>query len=112
MSPRAAWRLARLGFSRVYDYEAGKMDWLSYGLPDEGSALLADDILDRSVPTCDLDVGLSKARRRAAEDGGGFCVAGHRRRRGDGDPLGGCAGGPRGAAGRGGNGLRGQHRPP
>lgn len=75
MSPRAAWRLGRLGFSRVYEYEAGKMDWLSYGLPHEGSALLAGDVLDRSVPTCELDAPLTETRRRAEEHGQGCCVA-------------------------------------
>lgn len=75
MSPRAAWRLERLGFPRVYDYEAGKMDWLSYGLPHEGSALLAGDFVDRSIATCDLDAPLAEAKRRVAEAGAGLCIA-------------------------------------
>ena len=33
MSPRAAWRLERLGFAPVYDYAAGKVDWMAAGLP-------------------------------------------------------------------------------
>jgi len=37
MSPRAAARLAELGFTQVYDYVAGKADWGSYGLPLEGA---------------------------------------------------------------------------
>src|SRR5438128_1173912 len=36
MSPRAAARLASLGFTKVYDYVAGKADWGSAGLPLEG----------------------------------------------------------------------------
>lgn len=32
MSPRAAWRLERMGFE-VYDYVSGKADWLAAGLP-------------------------------------------------------------------------------
>jgi rhodanese-related sulfurtransferase len=32
MSPRAAWRLERLGFD-VSDYAAGKVDWIAAGLP-------------------------------------------------------------------------------
>ena len=36
MSPRAAWRLEALGFSRAYDYMAGKKDWLAAGLPTDG----------------------------------------------------------------------------
>ena len=33
MSPRAAWRLERLGFTHVYDYVVGKVDWMAAGLP-------------------------------------------------------------------------------
>jgi CBS domain-containing protein len=36
LSPRAACRLARLGFTEVYDYEPGKVDWLAHNLPVEG----------------------------------------------------------------------------
>jgi hypothetical protein len=36
MSPRAAARLASVGFEQVYDYVAGKADWASFGLPIEG----------------------------------------------------------------------------
>ncbi len=75
MSPRAAWRLERLGFGPVYEYEAGKMDWLSWALPHEGSALLAGDVLDRSVATCDLDASIAEAAERAHDGGDGFCVA-------------------------------------
>jgi rhodanese-related sulfurtransferase len=34
-SPKAAERLERLGYSDVYDYEAGKMDWKDAGQPIE-----------------------------------------------------------------------------
>ena len=37
MSPRAAWRLESIGFTRVYDYVAGKADWGSFGLPLQGT---------------------------------------------------------------------------
>jgi CBS domain-containing protein len=37
MSPRAACRLATLGFERVHDYVVGKVDWLARGLPREGT---------------------------------------------------------------------------
>ena len=40
MSPRAACRLERLGFTDVYDYVPGKVDWLAHNLPTEGT--LAD----------------------------------------------------------------------
>lgn len=34
-SPRAAERMEKLGYERVYDYVAGKMDWKEAGLPIE-----------------------------------------------------------------------------
>lgn len=34
-SPRAAERMDRLGFTKVFDYEAGKDDWRAAGLPIE-----------------------------------------------------------------------------
>ncbi|MBK0400138.1 rhodanese-like domain-containing protein [Limibaculum sp. M0105] len=34
-SPRAAERMEKLGFKRVFDYEAGKDDWRKAGLPIE-----------------------------------------------------------------------------
>jgi rhodanese-related sulfurtransferase len=34
-SRRAAARLEALGYTRVYDYEGGKMDWKQAGLPTE-----------------------------------------------------------------------------
>src|SRR5680860_1446480 len=56
MSPRAAWRLERLGFSSVYDYVAGKLDWMAAGLPtvraDATSERRALDVADREPPTC------------------------------------------------------------
>jgi len=54
MSPRAAWRLERLGFE-VYDYAAGKVDWLAAGLPTvtgRSRARRALDGADRPPPTC------------------------------------------------------------
>src|SRR5438046_1961615 len=38
MSPRAAWRLEAAGFGPVYDYAAGKADWLAADLPVAGTA--------------------------------------------------------------------------
>lgn len=57
MSPRAAWRLESLGFTTVYDYAAGKADWLANGLPSEGTAATeqrAGALATRDVPTCHL----------------------------------------------------------
>jgi rhodanese-related sulfurtransferase/CBS domain-containing protein len=35
LSPRAACQLETLGFTRVYDYTPGKIDWLAHNLPVE-----------------------------------------------------------------------------
>ena len=54
MSPRAAWRLERLGYT-VYDYTAGKVDWLAAGLDTvraEPPPPRAIDAIVRDVRTC------------------------------------------------------------
>jgi CBS domain-containing protein len=71
MSPRAAWRLESFGFIQVFDYAAGKLDWLAAGLPTEGTNAegpRAGDVARRDVPTCHLDerVGDVAARVSAA----------------------------------------------
>ncbi|MGH9138400.1 MAG: CBS domain-containing protein [Acidimicrobiales bacterium] len=60
MSPRAAWRLERLGFT-VYDYATGKVDWLAAGLPTVRagrSPRRALDAADRDPPICSPDAVL------------------------------------------------------
>lgn len=57
MSPRAACRLESLGFTEVYDYSAGKADWLAAGLPREGALggkPTVGDLAHGGVPTCAL----------------------------------------------------------
>src|SRR6266487_1339393 len=44
MSPRAACRLEGLGFTHVYDYAPGKVDWLAHNLPTAGTRLRTDVI--------------------------------------------------------------------
>ncbi len=51
MSPRSAWRLEGAGFGAVYDYAAGKSDWLAADLPFEGTAQLAGEFTRRQVAT-------------------------------------------------------------
>jgi CBS-domain-containing membrane protein len=58
MSPRAAWRLEALGYGPVFDYAAGKADWLAAGLPTVTGGdrpLRAAEVMDRSVATCGPD---------------------------------------------------------
>jgi CBS domain-containing protein len=51
MSPRAAWRLEAAGFGPVYDYAAGKTDWITADLPFQGTAELAGLFTRRGVAT-------------------------------------------------------------
>jgi len=65
-----------MGFE-VYDYEAGKADWGSAGLPLEGadpSSRRAGAFARRDVPTCVLGDRLRDVRERAAELGTCFVV--------------------------------------
>jgi CBS domain-containing protein len=67
MSPRAAWRLESLGFGDVYDYVAGKLDWMAAGLPIEGANAQhprAGDVARKDVPTAQLDERLGDVRER------------------------------------------------
>ncbi|MPY93997.1 MAG: hypothetical protein GEV08_13315 [Acidimicrobiia bacterium] len=57
MSPRAAWRLERLGFD-VYEYGAGKVDWLAAGLSTvraEPGPRRELDAVDREPAVCSPD---------------------------------------------------------
>ena len=70
MSPRAACRLATLGFSRVYDYAAGKVDWLAHGLPGEGTHAdrpTAGSLARHDVATRALEISAGEALGAIAE---------------------------------------------
>jgi Mg/Co/Ni transporter MgtE len=61
----------------VYDYVAGKLDWLAAGLPIEGSNAdlpRAADVSQREAPTCRLDEPMSSVRERAGAAGWDACV--------------------------------------
>ncbi len=67
MSPRAAWQLERLGFTEVYDYVAGKVDWLAAGLPSEGpdaQEARAGAFVEDDAPTCGVDDVVADIRSR------------------------------------------------
>ena len=77
MSPRAAWRLESLGFAKVYDYVAGKADWMASGLQVEGSKAAlprAGDVVRRDVPTCSLAEPLTEVRERVRAAGSDTCI--------------------------------------
>jgi len=72
MSPRAAWRLESLGFGEVYDYVAGKLDWMAAGLPTEGTNAMrprAGEVARKDVPTCGLKEMLGSVRERVRRQG-------------------------------------------
>ena len=72
MSSRAAWRLESLGFSQVYRYAAGKLDWFAFGLPMEGEFAAipkAGDVVRRDVPTCRLGEKLGEVHERCQAAG-------------------------------------------
>jgi rhodanese-related sulfurtransferase len=74
MSPRAAWRLETLGYD-AHDYVAGKADWLAFGLPYEGSAVLAGTVLTTQVPTCNFRDRLTDVREALEASPYGMLVA-------------------------------------
>ncbi len=77
MSPRAAWRLESLGFTQVYDYVAGKADWLAAGLPAEGALAelpRAIDVVRRDVPICQLTHRVADARQLLLASDHSVCV--------------------------------------
>src|SRR5262249_45041455 len=68
----AAWRLESLGFGDVYDYVAGKLDWMAAGLPTEGTnaqRLRAADLAREDAPTCGLKERLGDVRDRVRAQG-------------------------------------------
>ncbi len=77
MSPRAAWRLESLGFTQVFDYVAGKADWMASGLPVEGklaSYPRAGSVARTDIPTCRLTDRLGDAQDRTLDADQNVCV--------------------------------------
>ena len=61
----------------MYDYSAGKSDWMAAGLPIEGTASglpTGGTVARRDVPTCRLDESLPDIRARARAGGWNACV--------------------------------------
>jgi Mg/Co/Ni transporter MgtE len=77
MSPRAACRLEALGFTQVFDYVAGKQDWLANGFPSEGKRTDSPrigELARRDVPTCSLSESLGPVKERVASTGWDMAV--------------------------------------
>ncbi|MGI8795443.1 MAG: CBS domain-containing protein [Acidimicrobiia bacterium] len=77
MSPRAAWRLEALEFHEVYDYTAGKADWLAAGLPVDGPGSGTPRVVDaiaRDVPTCRPSESVADVGGRTRSAGWDLCV--------------------------------------
>ena len=77
MSPRAAARLESLGFTRVYDYEAGKSDWLAATQPSEGWAAgqpSGGDLIRGDDIACHLGERLGEVAKRVRTAGKNFCI--------------------------------------
>ena len=61
----------------MYDYTAGKSDWIAAGLPIEGKAAgrpTAATVARRDVPTCHLEDSLRDVRERVRAAGWNACV--------------------------------------
>jgi Mg/Co/Ni transporter MgtE len=66
-----------MGFREVYDYVAGKQDWLARGLPTEGekaSVPTAGDIARDDVVTCSLTDAVGAVHRRVTASPYGFAL--------------------------------------
>ena len=75
MSPRAACRLETLGFADVYDYTAGKAEWLAYALPSEGERADRPRVVRFArddVATCSVGEAIGAVRERVAASPYGF----------------------------------------
>jgi CBS-domain-containing membrane protein len=77
MSPRAACRLAAFGYE-VFDYAAGKVDWMAHGLPMDGTAARSPTALTFTrddVVTCALDDAAEQVQRAIDDSPYGFALA-------------------------------------
>jgi Mg/Co/Ni transporter MgtE len=78
MSPRAACRLATIGFTRVHDYAPGKVDWLAHALPIEGTHAewpTAGSLARDDAVTCSLTDAAGDVLERIAASHYGFALA-------------------------------------
>ncbi len=78
MSPRAAWQLEALGFSEVYDFVGGKLEWISSRGKTEGSGphyAVAGEAADReAVLACRVGARVDDAARELDATPHDYCV--------------------------------------
>jgi hypothetical protein len=77
MSPRAACRLATLGFEQVYDYMPGKADWLARGLPVKGdreAVRRVKDVVRDDIVRASLEEPVGQVRGRVEQSPYGFAL--------------------------------------
>lgn len=78
MSPRAAWQLEAMGFSEVYDYADGKLDWIAHGLPVEGTGphwAVAGEVADRdAVLACNVGDSVAEIAEHMSSVEHDYCV--------------------------------------
>jgi hypothetical protein len=78
MSPRAGCRLETLGFQEVYDYVAGKADWLAHGLDVDGTGTgqpTVGQLARTDVVTCSLSEAAGDVRARVEASPYRFALA-------------------------------------
>lgn len=78
MSPRAAWQLEAMGFTEVYDYVNGKVEWMLHGLPVEGTgphyAMAGEVATTDRLHTCGLGTSVADSTRAINHSGDTFCL--------------------------------------
>jgi len=78
MSPRAAWQLEAMGFTDVYDYTNGKVDWILNRLPVEGTgphyAMVGEAATKQRLQTCVLGSTVKDSSLAMEESRDTFCL--------------------------------------
>jgi CBS domain-containing protein len=78
MSPRAAWQLEAMGFSDVYDFGGGKIEWIVHGLPTEGAGphyAVVGEVADRdAVIACPAATGVEETAAQLESIPHDYCV--------------------------------------
>ena len=78
MSPRAAWQLEVMGFTDVYDYVNGKVDWILNRLPVEGTgphyAMVGEAASEEGLQTCFPGSSVRDAVLMMEKNGDSFCL--------------------------------------